>query len=100
MMRTDNPTILLSMGTRPEIIKMAPVYLELKRRGLKPLLVHTGQHGDMATSFYEFFSMTPDFHIDLKREQAVNGEPKACDLAQLGSALLLECSKVLMQAHP
>ncbi|MFH0972346.1 MAG: UDP-N-acetylglucosamine 2-epimerase (non-hydrolyzing), partial [Candidatus Micrarchaeota archaeon] len=31
-------------GTRPDIIKMAPLYWEAKRRGHKPVLIHTSQH--------------------------------------------------------
>ena len=32
------------LGTRPEIIKMAPVIRELERRGVDFFVVHTGQH--------------------------------------------------------
>lgn len=103
MIHKHGSTILLSMGTRPEIIKMAPVYLELKKRGAQPLLLHTGQHSDMATELYSLFGMVPDYHIDLKRDAApvtVNGEAKPSDLAELSSALLLECSKILTMADP
>ena len=31
-------------GTRPDIIKMAPLYWEAARRGHTPILIHTGQH--------------------------------------------------------
>ncbi|MEK6954495.1 MAG: UDP-N-acetylglucosamine 2-epimerase (non-hydrolyzing) [Candidatus Micrarchaeota archaeon] len=31
-------------GTRPDIIKMAPVYWEAKRWGHRPVLIHTSQH--------------------------------------------------------
>lgn len=34
------------VGTRPEIVKMAPVIHELRRRGAAPVVVHTGQHYD------------------------------------------------------
>ena len=37
--------IVLAFGTRPEAIKMAPVYLALKKREtLEPLILLTGQH--------------------------------------------------------
>ena len=101
-MMSSHPTILLSMGTRPEIIKMAPVYLELKKRGVKPLLLHTGQHGDIAASLYELFGMAPDYRIDLKRNSTANNsaELQADDLAELGSKLLLGCSELLTEVHP
>lgn len=43
------------VGTRPEIIKMAPVYFALKRTKLVPRLVHSGQHYDfkMSNVFFE-----------------------------------------------
>lgn len=31
-------------GTRPDIIKMAPIYWEARRRGHSPILIHTSQH--------------------------------------------------------
>lgn len=41
-------TILMRIGiltgTRPDIIKMAPLYWEAEKRGHAPVLVHTGQH--------------------------------------------------------
>ena len=37
--------IVLAFGTRPEAIKMAPVYLALARSGaLEPVILLTGQH--------------------------------------------------------
>ena len=36
--------IALLVGTRPEIIKMAPVMRELKRRQLEFLFIHSNQH--------------------------------------------------------
>ena len=34
------------VGARPNFMKIAPVFLELKRREIPQLLVHTGQHYD------------------------------------------------------
>ena len=34
------------LGTRPEIIKTAPVVLEAQRRGIPVVIIHTGQHYD------------------------------------------------------
>jgi len=43
------------VGARPNFMKIAPVYLELEKRGMPQLLVHTGQHYDPAMSdvFFE-----------------------------------------------
>jgi UDP-N-acetylglucosamine 2-epimerase (non-hydrolysing) len=99
---SHKPTILLSMGTRPEIIKMAPIYLELKARNVNVALLHTGQHSDMATMLYNMFGIVPDYHIDLKRDQPPGADlgPKPSDLASLSSTLLLECSKLLSEIKP
>jgi len=43
-------SILVVTGTRPEIIKMAPVIRELEQRGIKFTYAHTGQHYDYEMS--------------------------------------------------
>ena len=45
------------LGTRPEIIKMAPVIDEIKRNNSELVLIHTGQHYDI--------NMSKQFFIDL-----------------------------------
>jgi len=37
-------TIAIILGTRPEIIKMAPVIRECQKRGLDYSVIHAGQH--------------------------------------------------------
>ena len=37
---------IIMIATKPDIIKQAPLYLELKSRGELVILVHTGQHYD------------------------------------------------------
>lgn len=45
------PKIHLVAGARPNFMKIAPLYHELKRRGRSvPVLVHTGQHYDLGMS--------------------------------------------------
>jgi len=39
-----NPKICFILGTRPEVIKMAPVIRECRRRKLNFFIIHTGQH--------------------------------------------------------
>jgi UDP-N-acetylglucosamine 2-epimerase (non-hydrolysing) len=48
-------TVTVVVGTRPEIIKMAPLYFALRRVRLRPRLVHSGQHYDfqMSQVFFE-----------------------------------------------
>jgi len=47
--------VALVIGTRPQIIKSAPIIKEAGRRGLELDVIHTGQHYDYAISL-EFFN--------------------------------------------
>jgi UDP-N-acetylglucosamine 2-epimerase (non-hydrolysing) len=59
-------TYLLIVGTRPEAIKIAPLYLELKRqRKVKVILGLTGQHQEIVYQVLSFFSIKPDFDLKL-----------------------------------
>jgi len=43
-------SVAVVVGTRPEIIKMAPVVKELEKRGIEFIFIHTGQHYDYEMS--------------------------------------------------
>ncbi len=51
--------VALVVGTRPQIIKSAPIIKEAGRRGLELDVVHTGQHYDYELSrvFFNEFEM-------------------------------------------
>jgi UDP-N-acetylglucosamine 2-epimerase (non-hydrolysing) len=58
--------IAIIIGTRPEIIKMAPVIDEIEKRGIEYILIHTGQHYDHEMSHQFFIDLElkkPDFNI-------------------------------------
>ena len=56
--------ILIVSGTRPEIIKLAPVYQQLMNAPwAKVQWLHTGQHGDMATQILDCFDIVPDITL-------------------------------------
>ena len=65
--------VLISVGTRPEIIKMAPVHAELQRRGRPVAWVHTGQHREMAATLYQFFGIQPEHEIAAERRNGSLG---------------------------
>ena len=56
---SPSSSVVAIMGTRPEIIKMAPVVLALRQRGITTHVLHTGQHEEMAWPLYEFFGIAP-----------------------------------------
>jgi UDP-N-acetylglucosamine 2-epimerase (non-hydrolysing) len=58
------------MGTRPEVIKLAPVIRELDARKdrARSLVCVTGQHREMLWQMLTFFSLNPDVDLNLMRE--------------------------------
>lgn len=75
------------MGTRPEIIKMAPLYHELSRRGVRVSLLHTGQHKDLAQPMYDFFGMRPDYSLLLNRTGNTLEQLSALLIERIGAIL-------------
>lgn len=62
--------VLNIVGARPNFMKIAPIYREMKRResDFLPLIVHTGQHYDrsMSDSFFDDLGMPkPDYHLEV-----------------------------------
>lgn len=70
---------MIVAGTRPEIIKVAPLYERLREWGREVVLVHSGQHEAVADALYRFFGMTPSILIALQR--------KSSSLSHLSAAL-------------
>lgn len=61
---THNTPILLVSGTRPEIIKLAPVYHALRRAPwARVQWLHTSQHGEMAQPIHDSFEVCPDISL-------------------------------------
>jgi UDP-N-acetylglucosamine 2-epimerase (non-hydrolysing) len=59
--------ILLTFGTRPEAIKMAPVVLECSRRTdtIEPIVCVSGQHREMLAQVTNYFGIRHDVDLDL-----------------------------------
>jgi UDP-N-acetylglucosamine 2-epimerase (non-hydrolysing) len=85
--------VLLCFGTRPEAIKMAPLYHELKKaQDLKVALCVTAQHRQMLDQVLSFFEIKPDYDLNLmKPNQTLNG---------VSSDILLEVDKVFLAEKP
>ncbi len=61
--------ILMIFGTRPEAIKMAPLYHQLKQNiDFETQLCVTAQHREMLDQVLSIFQMSPDFDLDIMRE--------------------------------
>lgn len=81
--------ILFVIGTRPEAIKIAPVYNALKRKpdDFDPVLVLTGQHPEMANQILSFFGIKPDYQMTLDRVNFSLTEFTSLALSGVGSLL-------------
>lgn len=64
-MKNKQPVVLV-VGTRPEAIKLAPLYLAIKDSPhFRPILLATGQHREMLYQALAAFEITPDHDLDL-----------------------------------
>jgi UDP-N-acetylglucosamine 2-epimerase (non-hydrolysing) len=78
--------VLLISGTRPEIVKLAPLYHALRAdQTVSVQWLHTGQHGEMAAQILECFEITPD--IVLTRQGSSIAEFSTGCRAQLDAVL-------------
>lgn len=70
---TNKKKILLVYGTRPEAIKMAPLYHQLRQDKMFDVFTCvTAQHRSMLDSVLLFFDIKPDYDLDLmKKDQTL-----------------------------
>ena len=59
--------IILIVGTRPEAIKMAPVYFALVRNKIPVKVCATFQHGTLLQEVFDIFGITPDFNLNIMK---------------------------------
>lgn len=85
--------VLVVFGTRPEAIKMAPVYIALKANAFFDVkLCVTAQHRQMLDQVLELFGLKPDFDLNLMKP----GQ----DLSDITSNVLLGMRTVFRQWIP
>lgn len=65
MVRTG--PVLLVVGTRPDVIKTAPVLRALRTSRIRTLLLATAQHRELMDSMLRLFGLRPDFDLDVMR---------------------------------
>ena len=56
-------------GTRPEAIKMAPLYHQLKQKGVDAKVIATAQHREMLDQVLELFSVQADYDLNVMRHR-------------------------------
>lgn len=82
------PRILVTFGTRPEAIKMAPVVGALRECGRFDVrVVVTAQHREMLDQVLEIFGIVPDLDLDLMQHGQSLDELAARIVTRFGTAL-------------
>ncbi|MFO1483319.1 MAG: UDP-N-acetylglucosamine 2-epimerase (non-hydrolyzing) [Verrucomicrobiaceae bacterium] len=84
--------VLACLGTRPELIKFAPLIGALEHRGIDLVTVNTGQHTDLLQPLFELFSIQPKYNLEVM----VAGQ----SLNALGGRLLDRLDPVLEAEKP
>jgi len=89
-----NIKVLISLGTRPEGIKMAPVIKELQKSPQKFDLVvcSTGQHKEMLGQVTDFFEIKPDIELNVMTQ----GQ----SLSMLSSKIIGSMEEVFNKVQP
>ena len=93
-MKQKKIKVLLIFGTRPEAIKLAPVILQLQKLknefDLKVCI--TGQHKEMLDQALNFFSIVPDYNLNIMRKKQ--------DLFDVTSSVILGVKKIIIKENP
>lgn len=75
---------MVTIGTRPEAIKMAPVVKALRRdERIETLLCVTGQHREMLRQALAIFKLVPDFDLDVMQPKQTLSNTTTAILAGL-----------------
>lgn len=62
----DKP-ILFVFGTRPEAIKVLPLYKKFKENNVYSVICSTGQHTDLLDEIFKIFDAKPDFDFHIMK---------------------------------
>ena len=85
--------IMLVFGTRPEAIKMCPLVLELQKHDCFEVIVCvTGQHRSMLQQVLDCFGVTPQYNLDIMKQNQT--------LFDITSEILLKIRSVLETERP
>ena len=85
--------ILVCMGTRPEVIKMAPLVIHLREReGFETIVCSTGQHRQMLDMALEVFELKADIELDVMKPRQ--------DLTMVTCAVLERARPMLKSVQP
>ncbi len=86
--------VLSVLGTRPEVIKMAPVLLEMKKYAdrLTSVLVSTAQHREMLDQVLRVFDIKPDIDLNIMKPNQT--------LSHITTTALAGIERVIQETRP
>ncbi|UCG42846.1 MAG: UDP-N-acetylglucosamine 2-epimerase (non-hydrolyzing) [candidate division WOR-3 bacterium] len=92
--RSRPKRVLISFGTRPEAIKLAPVIKELEKYPgeFRTLVLVTAQHRGMLDQVLDVFDIKPDHDLDIMRAGQT--------LTQITKRALVGLERVLLKTRP
>jgi len=85
--------ILCVIGTRPEVIKMSPIILELKKeKNIETIVLSTSQHKELLKKSLKNFNLEADLDLNIMKENQ--------KLHELTSSILHKASDILKDLKP
>ena len=84
--------VVLVLGTRAEAIKLIPLYKELKRIKIQPLICATFQHMQLLQQVLDVFNVKPDFNLNIMQEDQ--------DLFHVTQSVLEKTKQIFIKIEP
>ena len=90
---SEPASVVFGIGTRPEAIKIAPVYRELLNQSrIEPLVLLTGQHASLMEQVLDFYGIEPAADLDVMTDRQ--------NLPELGARILSRTAAYLRETRP
>ncbi len=84
--------ILIILGTRPEAIKLLPLYLSCKEQGVPVLLCSTFQHSTLLQQVLDLFGVVSDFQLSIMQHNQ--------SLAHITSSIMTKTQEIITKVAP
>jgi UDP-N-acetylglucosamine 2-epimerase (non-hydrolysing) len=86
--------VMILFGTRPEIIKLAPLVQEFEKfnKEVETVVVSTGQHREFTQQMTKFFNIQPRYDLDIMQAQQT--------LAYVTSSVINHLDPILIEESP
>jgi UDP-N-acetylglucosamine 2-epimerase (non-hydrolysing) len=84
--------VLLIVGTRPEAIKLIPLYTFLKQASFDAILCATNQHTDLLIQACAIFDVVPDINLNVMQDDQ--------DLFHITQTVLVKLKTVYNNLNP